>query len=142
MKPARPIRAQRGLTLIEVLVSILIFSFGLLGFVGLQARAIQFSVGAEDSNRAALLANEMGAQLITHLPSGSGAAIDLSSLSTEIANWQTRAASATSAGLPNGAASVVASGNTATITVSWRATGAASTGAAYTNRYVTQVTIP
>lgn len=50
--------AQAGFTLIEVLVAILICSIGLLGIVGLQARAIQYSVGAEDVNRAALLASE------------------------------------------------------------------------------------
>jgi type IV pilus assembly protein PilV len=131
---------QAGLTLIEVLVAILIFSFGLLGFVGLQARAIQFSVGAEDTNRAALLANEMGTLLVTRLPPG--VAIDLSGLSTDIAAWQARAASATGAGLPNGAASVAASGNAATITVTWRPANAASNGAASTNRYVTDVVLP
>lgn len=51
-------RPQAGFTLIEVLVAILICSIGLLGIVGLQARAIQYSVGAEDVNRAAILAGE------------------------------------------------------------------------------------
>ena len=49
---------QAGFTLIEVLVAILICSIGLLGIVGLQARAIQYSVGADDVNRASLLADE------------------------------------------------------------------------------------
>ena len=47
---------QRGVTLIEVLVSVLIMSFGILGIVALQARAIQFSLDADDRNRAALFA--------------------------------------------------------------------------------------
>jgi len=51
-------RPQAGFTLIEVLVAILICSIGLLGMVGLQARAMQYAVGAEDVNRAALLADE------------------------------------------------------------------------------------
>lgn len=49
---------QAGFTLIEVLVAILICSIGLLGLVGLQSRAIQYSVGAEDVTRAARLVDE------------------------------------------------------------------------------------
>jgi type IV pilus assembly protein PilV len=36
-------RVQRGATMIELLVSILIFAFGMLGMVGLQTRALSFS---------------------------------------------------------------------------------------------------
>ena len=51
--------SQSGVALIEVLISILLFSLGILGLIGLQARAISFSVDAEDRNRAALFANEI-----------------------------------------------------------------------------------
>ena len=47
------------MTLIEVLVSLLIFSFGFLGLIGMQARAVQLSTDAEDRSRAALLANDI-----------------------------------------------------------------------------------
>ena len=40
---------QQGFALLEVLVSILIFSFGVLGLVGLQARAISLLHGLESS---------------------------------------------------------------------------------------------
>ncbi|MEP7101705.1 MAG: type IV pilus modification protein PilV [Burkholderiales bacterium] len=127
---------QRGFSLIEVLVALLIFSFGLLGFVGLQARAIQFSVGAEDSNRAALLANDMAATMVLQNTA------DTTVLATQITAWQDRAASAT-AGLPNGAASAVsASASSATLTITWRAPSVASGAANATNRYQTQVTLP
>jgi type IV pilus assembly protein PilV len=49
--------AQTGFTLLENLVAIVIFSIGLLGVVGLQARSIQFSVDGEDRNRASLMAD-------------------------------------------------------------------------------------
>ena len=127
---------QRGFTLIEILVAILIFSFGLLGFVGLQARAIQFSVGAEDSNRAALLANDMAATMVLKNT------VDTTTLATDIAAWQDRAASASAGGLPNGAASAVNTGNVATLIVSWRATSAISGAANSANRYQTQVILP
>ena len=130
----RPSR-QRGFTLIEILVAILIFSFGLLGFVGLQARAIQFSVGAEDSNRAALLANDMAATMVLKNT------VDTTALSTEIAAWQARAASAT-VGLPNGTASASNTGNVATLTLTWRSPSVASGAANSVNKYQTQLTLP
>lgn len=126
---------QAGFTLIEILVALLIFSFGLLGFVGLQARAIQFSVGAEDSNRAALLANEIASIMVaTNKVDTTDAA-----LAAAITAWQGRVTNASS-GLPNAAASAATTGNTATIRIEWRPTSMAST--ATSNNYQTQVILP
>jgi len=119
-------RRQRGMTLIEVLVAILIFSFGLLGFVGLQARAIQFSMSAEDSSRAALLANELATTMISQ-----------QTLTPNLTAWQAHVADPTTGGLPSGAGTSVVTGNTALITITWTPTSAAS-GAA-SNKYVTEV---
>jgi type IV pilus assembly protein PilV len=47
------------MALIEVLVSILLFAFGLLGLIGLEATAINLSVDSEDRSRAALFASEI-----------------------------------------------------------------------------------
>ena len=58
-----PQHAQQGIALIECLIAMLIFSFGVLGLVGLEARAINFSVDAEDRNRAALFAQEIASQM-------------------------------------------------------------------------------
>ena len=125
-------RRQTGLTLIEVLVAILIFSFGLLGFVGLQARAIQYSVGAEDTNRAALLANDIGAIIVsTHPDTPISAAV--------ISAWQDRVDDPRTGGLPGGTGAVVFAGDTATVTLTWQATGAASGAANSVNKYVTNV---
>ncbi len=130
----RAARSQAGLTLIEVLVAILIFSFGLLGFVGLQARAIQYSMSAEDSNRAALLANELGAEMMM--------AGTVSLPASAVAAWQARASDPTGVGLPNGRGDIAVAGNVATVTVRWRAPGAASGALNSENRYVTQVILP
>jgi len=54
---------QLGVALIEALISILIFSFGILGLIGLEAQAINFSVNAEDRTRAALYASEIASYL-------------------------------------------------------------------------------
>jgi type IV pilus assembly protein PilV len=70
--PLRPRRAQGGFTLLETLVAIVIFSIGLLGVVGLQARSIQFSVDGEDRNRASLIADDIVATMWgNNIPSAS-----------------------------------------------------------------------
>jgi type IV pilus assembly protein PilV len=117
MKHSPHRRRQHGFTLIEILVAILIFSFGLLGFVGLQARAIQFSTSADDSNRAALLA-------------------------TDVAAWQSRASDVSDGGLPNGLATATFAPRTVSVQISWTPSTSASTAANSTHVYKTQVTLP
>ncbi len=111
--PHRP-HAQTGVALIEVLVSVLLFSLGILGLVGLQARAINFSVDAADRNRAALLANEIASTMwLTN-----SIAVDTSAGSA----WATRIADATKDGLPGAEATVEAVPgmvNTADVTIEW-----------------------
>ena len=125
---------QSGMTLIEVLVAILIFSFGLVGLVGLQARAIQYSTSAEDTGRAALLANELAAAMLTRQTVTLPAAT--------ITAWQARASDPANGGLPNGAASAAVAGNVATITITWQPPAAASAAFITPSQYVTQVIIP
>lgn len=52
-------RRQRGFTLIEVLVALLIFAFGVLALVGLQVTAIRQSGNAKYRSDAAMLANQL-----------------------------------------------------------------------------------
>lgn len=121
-------RRQAGMSLIEVLTSLLIFSIGILGLVGLQTQAIQFSVSAEDTNRAALLANELVAKMWVER-------LDPDDLKA----WQARVSDA-DVGLPNGEATVeeVQPGVTQ-ITITWRPPKAPKGSE---NRYVTQVVNP
>jgi type IV pilus assembly protein PilV len=125
-------RRARGFTLIEVLISVLIFSFGILGTVGMQARALQASTQNQDRSRASMLANEavseMWSQQSTTLPLQWYAA------------WQARVSSPTTSGLPSGTGSVAVASGVATITVKWRPTSVASTTTM--NQYVTTVVIP
>lgn len=117
--------------MIEVLIVIVLFSLGLLGMVSLQARATQGSVSAEDSNRAALLANELATQMwssnTVNLPAAT------------VTTWNTRVADATVQGLPNGSGAVSVTGNVARITISWRPPHQNVTDF---RRYVTEVLIP
>jgi type IV pilus assembly protein PilV len=66
MKSASKVRrTQRGAFLLEALIGILIFSLGILGIVGLQARAIRFTNDAELRAEAMYLANSLIAQMWT-----------------------------------------------------------------------------
>lgn len=125
----QPHRVEAGFTLLEVLVAILICSFGLLGIIGLQARAMQYSVSSEDSTRAVMLANEITTEMYT-----------LNSLNlptTVIDAWQTRVATPAAGGLPRGEGTVEVVGRVATITIEWSPPGPGSV----TNKYVTQLSL-
>lgn len=124
-------RRQAGFTLIEVLVALLVFSIGLLGMIGLQARATQVSIEAEDANRAALLANELGSVIWTQANNVVAPAV--------LTAWQARVADPLVGGLPGGAGAVVVNGNRTEITVTWAPVGAAAGTA---RRYTTEVTLP
>lgn len=108
----RSSHTQRGSTLLEVLVAVLIFSFGILGLVAMQVRATQYSVDAEDRNRAALLADDLAAQMRL--------ARTVTLPTAQITAWQTRVADAATQGLPGGTATITVAGNTALITITWQ----------------------
>jgi type IV pilus assembly protein PilV len=66
--PTNMRRAQSGAYLLEALIGILIFSFGILGIVGLQAQAIRFTNDAEIRAEAMYLANSLISQMWTDNP--------------------------------------------------------------------------
>lgn len=100
------------MTLLEVLVSILIFSIGILGLVALHARATQYSIDAEDRNRAALLANEIASQMLARQTLSLPPAI--------VDAWQERVGNAAVDGLSNGQGVITVNGNLADISITWR----------------------
>jgi type IV pilus assembly protein PilV len=135
MKKVQPLalRLRRGFSIIEVLIVIVLFSFGLLGLVALQARALQVSVNAEDSQRAAMLANE----LVATMWGANTVNLD----SAVVSAWQTRVADSAGRGLPGGTGTVtITGGNLARITVGWRPPSLASSASGH--RYITEVLIP
>lgn len=58
--PSRPPRSQRGFTLIEILITVLVLSIGLLGLAGLQATGMRANTGALLRTQATLLAADLG----------------------------------------------------------------------------------
>lgn len=130
MSPSTHARKQSGMTLIEVLVAVLVLSFGILGLVGLQARAVQYSVATEDVGRASLLANDLISQMWLSNSADLGAVRP-----AILADWQARVA----ATLPNGVGTLTVNGALATVTLTWRQPSATSSE---TDSYTTQVVVP
>ena len=104
-------KSQGGILLLEVLISILIFSFGILGLVGLQAVSTQNSASAENRSIAANLANDMVSQmwLLKNF--------DPASISSDVNAWKTRVVGSS---LPNGVGTVTAAGGIVTVSISWK----------------------
>jgi type IV pilus assembly protein PilV len=136
-------RRQRGFTLLEVLVSLLVFSFGVLGMVALQARAVQYSVDAEDRTKAAVIANEvvtsMWAQKSLTVPAATITALETRARPAAAASAVGNGA--TEGGLPNATITVSApASGVATVTITWRTP---SQRASEPDRsYFTQVAMP
>jgi len=135
MKPTdTSIYKQSGMSLIEVLVSLLIFSFAFLGLISMQSRAVQASTDAEDRSRAALLADELVSTMWTQkslvLPP---ATIDL---------WQARVADQAASGLPAARPTVSApdADGVVTIAITWRAPSRRVSD--QDSQYVTRFTMP
>ena len=122
------------MTLLEVLVGILIFSIGILGIVGLQARAVQLSVDSEDRSRAALLANEIVSTMWTQNT------LTLPTATTDA--WLARVQDPTVSGLPsaNGTVSAPDVNGVVTVTITWRSP--AKIAADGDSTYSTRVVMP
>jgi type IV pilus assembly protein PilV len=117
--------------LIEVMLTVVLFSIGLIGLVGLQARAAQLAMSAEDTTRAALLADELAAVMWT--------SSSLTLADEVVQAWQARVANPAQGGLPNGVGAVVVAGDEAAITITWRPPARPVGGE---HRYRTQVVMP
>jgi type IV pilus assembly protein PilV len=123
---------SQGFALLEVLMSIVLFSIGVLGLLILHAKAMQFSIDSENRSRAAVLANELAGKM--------WATGSVSLASGTITTWQTAVANTTSSGLPSGTGSVAVASSVATITVTWTTPWQSSSEQSHS--YVTQVMIP
>ncbi|MDP4028237.1 MAG: hypothetical protein Q8P42_04625 [Gallionella sp.] len=131
---------QAGSVILEALISILIFSIGILALVGMQATAINNVADTKYRSTAGFLANQIvGTVWATRLNT-----INANASNVMIANpdptfacnpcdsangntyTQAWATSGVAAELPNGTASIAISGAAVTVTVSWLPPTAAS----------------
>jgi type IV pilus assembly protein PilV len=131
LKRPRTAPAQRGMALLECLMALLIFSVGLLGLLGLEARVMNMSTDSENRNRAAMLASEVASQMWLSnsvLPT-----------TTVYNNLVANAANETLGGLPGGVIAVAAAPipNAADITVTWHeVSDVGGTGSSLTTRVI------
>jgi type IV pilus assembly protein PilV len=133
MKPisrsARIAPAQHGVALIECLMAMLIFSFGLLGLLGLEARVMNFSVDSENRSRAAMFASEITSEMWLN---GTVVLPNYSALQSKVHDLS-------QGGVPSGILDVTQVGttNVANITITWQETSDSTL-----SKLTTQVILP
>lgn len=153
------ITVQRGFSLVEVLVTVLVLAIGLLGLAGLQLTSLRNNTMAYERSQATLLAysilermraNRSAANAgaynvaLDTAPSGTSclgptatcspgdmAAYDLSQWKCTLGKWDKASVCAGITGaLPQGDGSVALNGNLVTITIQWEEKRGAATPAA------------
>ena len=129
---------QRGATLLEALIGILIFSIGILALVGMQALAIKHMSDAKYRSDAAFFANEIIGQMWVNRGSlGSYAFNGSGTPPAEIDSWVTSIRN----GLPGVTAAanlpiIAVAGTTVTVTVRWQLPGGADVHRHVTMAYI------
>lgn len=116
-----PHSAQQGSVMLEALISILLFSIGILAIIGLQAASIKNVAAAKYRTDASLLANQVigqmwvsdktNATLVTNFSSPAGA---------NYVAWVTNVAQALPGTVANPPTITIDASNNATVTVFWQ----------------------
>lgn len=149
MTPNRPVPTparSTGSSLMEVLVTVVVLSIGLLGLAGLQLTGLRANAAAESRSVATLMAYDMADRMRANM-SGvtssaynaiTGAEADPGCISTGCTAaqlalydaWQWNQAITSTPTLPSGLGRVTGNGTTFTVTVMWdeARTGATGTG--------------
>ena len=123
--PFTPVR-QRGLSLLEVLIAVLVLALGVLGALLMQTKALRYSASASDHTQATFIAYDMLDRLRANpvdlprygtsvQPGCTPSAPASSILTTDLADF----AHAVSCLLPGGHGGVVIQGQQATVTITW-----------------------
>jgi type IV pilus assembly protein PilV len=111
--------SQGGAVILDALISILIFSIGILAIIGLQAASIRETSAAKYRTDASLLANRVIGQM--WVSNKATLATDFASPNgTAFASWASAVAAALPSATGANAPTVAVAGNTVTVTVKWQ----------------------
>lgn len=117
-------KKQRGMVILENLIAILIFSFGILGIVGLLAASMKNSAGAKYRNEASMLAGQIVGQMWTADKTNAALKSNFESPSgASFTTWKTSVENTLPGVATNLPTIVIDASNVATITVRWQAPG-------------------
>lgn len=114
-------KSEKGVMLIEALVALLIFSFGILAIVGLQTAAVRNTSDSQYRVEASLLAQSLIG--LMRAADQTSVATDYATSGTAYNAWKSRVQDAAT-GLPGASANaptVVFNGRQVTVSVFWRA---------------------
>lgn len=113
-------KAQTGVALLEALIAVLVFSFGILAIVGLQANAMRISTDAKIRIDASNIANKRVGEMWADPTNLAGHAVADEPISD----------------LPDGKMTVAVAADVVTVTVTWKVPGSSDT-----QRYVSTTRI-
>lgn len=120
----RPPFSEAGVSLLEVLITLVVVTIGLLGLVGLQTVSLQLNQGALVRSQATNLAYDITDRIRANWPSASAynIAIDEAAeaspstlAAADLSEWR----EALNATLPDGTGSVSVAGNRVTVVIRW-----------------------
>ncbi|TVP89750.1 MAG: type IV pilus modification protein PilV [Pseudomonadaceae bacterium] len=121
-----PLACQRGVSLLEVLIAVLVLAIGVLGAAALQLNALRYNASAAHTTQASFIAYDMLDRMRANADNLASYATTVDSCPTISSSPGTisavdRADFANAVGcqLPSGAGGIEISDNRATITISW-----------------------
>ncbi|GIZ50423.1 type IV pilus modification PilV family protein [Noviherbaspirillum aridicola] len=117
-------RVQSGMAVVETMVAILVFSFGILGIVGLLAASMKHSAEAKYRTVASNLAGQLAGEMWVADKSALATAFE-SPDGDQYAAWRDKVRAALP-GAADNAPTVAIDDSVATITVRWQAPGEAA----------------
>ncbi len=135
--PAR-FRRQAGSVLLEGLIAIVIFSVGILAIVGMQATAVKNSTDAKNRTDAALLANDLIAQMWAGNRAPATLQANFATGGTKYAAWA-QEVQAAFPGSPAPTVTVDAATGLVTVVVFWKLPSESASSAAHTHTVIAQV---
>ena len=128
-------KKSRGISLIEVLVAMTLFSFGILGLLGMHARAIGNFSDVKNRTDAALLTDSLINDIWVNRSNMASYAYAGSGTAPILQNWLSQV----NATLPNSNATVTVAGSTVQVTITWQPPDAVASG--QTHRHTEIATI-